>query len=205
MALLLLLPGMLLASLWPARAQASVSPVPGAVRRELNRAEALLRREVSRLMPGSGVQILRQADRVILRVPARLLFSPDSEVLREVPQTDRMLALPVQLLHKRRRLTAIIAVYTDNIGGTSFNQALSTQRAQAVVAALQARGIPAARLQPDGAGLASALASNDTPEGRIENRRVEFVFERPERVPRARRTGTGAGPRSALASGRSGQ
>ena len=55
----------------------------------------------------------------------------------------------------------------------------SDQRAQAISDALSAAGIAANRLQQRGAGATDAVASNQTPQGRMENRRIEIEF-RPE-------------------------
>jgi outer membrane protein OmpA-like peptidoglycan-associated protein len=88
------------------------------------------------------------------------------------------LAATKQLLRKHPRLQAQIVVYTDSIGGASSNQSLSEQRAQAVYAALTAAGIAPGRLSQHGAGATAAVASDATPQGRIENRRVEIEFWR---------------------------
>jgi outer membrane protein OmpA-like peptidoglycan-associated protein len=151
---------------------------PPAVRRELDRAQALLLVHLASLPQDSGVLVLRDPERVVLRIPARLLFDFDSAVLKEDPAAAAALAASRELLKKRSRLQAQIIAYTDSIGGESANQTLSEQRAQAVYAALTAAGIAPARLQQRGAGAAAAVASNATPEGRIENRRVEIEFSR---------------------------
>lgn len=64
--------------------------------------------------------------------------------------------------------------HTDNIGTPEANRALSEARAKAVVAALQARGMPAERLRPQGFGPDHPVADNATDEGRARNRRIEF-------------------------------
>jgi outer membrane protein OmpA-like peptidoglycan-associated protein len=64
--------------------------------------------------------------------------------------------------------------HTDNIGTPEANRALSEARAKAVVAALQARGMPAERLRPQGFGPEHPVADNATDEGRARNRRIEF-------------------------------
>jgi chemotaxis protein MotB len=96
---------------------------------------------------------------------------------------QRPLAVPllatVQVLKKYRTLRAQIVVYTDSIGDVSANQSLSDARAQAVYQTLTAAGIAPDRLQRHGAGAATMVAGNQTPQGRIENRRVEIEF-RPE-------------------------
>ncbi len=66
--------------------------------------------------------------------------------------------------------------YTDTAGSDSFNQDLSERRATAVVEYLVKEGeIPAARLKPVGFGASKPVASNDTEEGKVRNRRIEFV------------------------------
>jgi outer membrane protein OmpA-like peptidoglycan-associated protein len=124
------------------------------------------------------VQLIRGPHSVLLRVPMRLLFAPDSAVVRPGgPSAAAALTAAAQVLRRRRGLVAQIDVYTDNIGGASLNRSFSQQRADAVAMVLSAAGIPAARLQAHGGGLQDALAGNDTPEGRSENRRLEIVFE----------------------------
>ena len=66
--------------------------------------------------------------------------------------------------------------YTDSVGSDSYNQELSQRRAQAVADALQSRGVPADRYQIEGLGKEFPVATNDTPAGRQQNRRVEIVF-----------------------------
>jgi K(+)-stimulated pyrophosphate-energized sodium pump len=62
--------------------------------------------------------------------------------------------------------------YTDNTGDDAANLKLSSERAAAVKAALVATGIADARLEAEGYGETNAVASNDTEEGRSQNRRI---------------------------------
>lgn len=66
--------------------------------------------------------------------------------------------------------------YTDSVGGDALNLALSQRRANAVRAALVSRGVEGSRITTNGMGKASPVASNDTAEGRQQNRRVEIVI-----------------------------
>ena len=65
--------------------------------------------------------------------------------------------------------------YTDAIGSEKYNLRLSERRAEAVVAYLEGKGISRDRLIPQGFGKTNFVASNDTAEGRAQNRRVELI------------------------------
>ncbi len=65
--------------------------------------------------------------------------------------------------------------HTDNTGNAAHNLTLSQQRAESVKAELVSLGIDSSRLTTKGLGDTKPIDSNDTPEGRANNRRVEFV------------------------------
>ena len=67
--------------------------------------------------------------------------------------------------------------YCDAIGGENYNLRLSDRRSDAVVDYLINDGINASRLHPHGYGKSGFVATNDTAEGRAQNRRVELVPE----------------------------
>ena len=66
--------------------------------------------------------------------------------------------------------------HTDSRGSDAYNEALSQRRADAVAAALEARGVPADSIEASGRGKSYPVATNDTSAGRQQNRRVEIVF-----------------------------
>jgi OOP family OmpA-OmpF porin len=70
-----------------------------------------------------------------------------------------------------------IAGHTDSAGDDAFNQTLSEKRAQAVVDYLIKAGLPADRFTATGYGSTQPVASNDTDEGKAQNRRIEFVVK----------------------------
>jgi OOP family OmpA-OmpF porin len=68
-----------------------------------------------------------------------------------------------------------IAGHTDTDGEDAFNQALSEKRAQAVSDYLVKAGLPADRFTATGYGSTQPVATNDTDEGKAQNRRIEFT------------------------------
>lgn len=66
--------------------------------------------------------------------------------------------------------------HTDNVGRMEENMALSNDRALTVMEYLRTKGVAPARLSFKGLGPTKPMASNDTPEGRAQNRRTEFVI-----------------------------
>jgi outer membrane protein OmpA-like peptidoglycan-associated protein len=66
--------------------------------------------------------------------------------------------------------------YTDSVGGDEYNQKLSEQRGGAVRDYLTGAGTASSSVQTEGFGKAQPVASNDTAEGRQQNRRVEIVI-----------------------------
>ena len=92
-----------------------------------------------------------------------------------LPASETVLTEIVTLLHDTPDLRLRVEGYTDNVGQSTANLALSERRAQAVVAWLTAHGVAATRLAAKGMGQANPVADNATDEGRAKNRRVELV------------------------------
>lgn len=106
------------------------------------------------------------------RICMHINFDFDSYQIRD----DDQLQLDDVVLMMKTYPEMIIQVsgHTDSIGTADYNQTLSEQRADAVVRYLAAQGIKANRIQAFGYGLRQPIDSNSTPEGRFNNRRVEF-------------------------------
>jgi OOP family OmpA-OmpF porin len=90
------------------------------------------------------------------------------------PQFQPLLDEVVEVLEKNPSLTVQVQGHTDSRGTAKYNQGLSENRAKAVAQYLTNKGISKQRLNPMGLGLSNPVASNQTPEGRARNRRVQL-------------------------------
>ena len=89
----------------------------------------------------------------------------------------RILDELAELLKSRPDVSLRIEGHTDDSGLEQLNLTLSQERANGVWAYLIQRGIESSRLEARGYGPSRPVASNDTPEGRSKNRRVEFIIK----------------------------
>ncbi|MGN6487277.1 MAG: OmpA family protein [Devosia sp.] len=119
----------------------------------------------------------RAADEMVTpeQIPIRAsIFEFDSDVLN--PASEPALRLASTILQRHPDWTVAVEGHTDIVGSRSYNLDLSSRRAQAFKTALVDRfGIEPARLATAGYGFDRPVATNDTVEGRAENRRVELV------------------------------
>jgi outer membrane protein OmpA-like peptidoglycan-associated protein len=74
-------------------------------------------------------------------------------------------------------VNVVITGHTDNVGSEKYNQNLSLRRAQSVKNWLVSKGIDSNRMRTVGRGKLEPIADNNTEEGRLENRRIEFYVE----------------------------
>jgi outer membrane protein OmpA-like peptidoglycan-associated protein len=106
-------------------------------------------------------------------VSHNILFDVNSDKLRS--ESANVIKEIAAALQKQPSLKVRIEGHTDSTGDAAKNLDLSKRRAESVKAALVKLGIDAARLTTEGFGQTKPLSTNDTPQGRAENRRVEFV------------------------------
>ncbi|MBL7997363.1 MAG: OmpA family protein [Candidatus Kapabacteria bacterium] len=90
------------------------------------------------------------------------------------PKSERILNTVLKILNTKPDMNLDISGHTDNTGSREFNMTLSNDRAASVKAWLVAKGVDGARLSTGGLGPDKPIATNDTPDGRRRNRRVEF-------------------------------
>jgi outer membrane protein OmpA-like peptidoglycan-associated protein len=116
-------------------------------------------------------QILMSSGRYIAR---GILFDTDRDVLK--PESAPVIRLIAQALEKNPSLKLLIEGHTDSVGDATHNLDLSKRRAEAVKAVLVAQfNVDASRLSTNGLGSTKPVDTNDTPQGRAQNRRVELV------------------------------
>ena len=101
---------------------------------------------------------------------------------KTVNERFRCLPRPIKRYIKIPDTDIVIYGYTDSTGRLELNQKLSEDRAAAVRNYLVNKGLIAARFQTKGMGPNDPIASNDTPEGRSKNRRVEFAITANEKM-----------------------
>ena len=136
----------------------------------LDQQEAELRRDLG----NDRVTITNTGDRLIVSFPQDILFAVNSFAVRPDLQSD--LGVLASSLGDYPNSTIQIVGHTDSDGDAAFNQQLSERRANAVADVLLDHGVPFNRIQTFGRGESQPVASNLTPEGKAQNRRVEIVI-----------------------------
>ncbi|HEY5462372.1 MAG TPA: OmpA family protein [Hanamia sp.] len=102
-----------------------------------------------------------------------ILFDVDKATLK--PESMGSINQIYNLMKKQADLKFEIDGHTDNTGDAAHNLTLSQQRADAVKVQLVNMGIDGSRLTTKGFGDTKPISDNNTPEGKANNRRVEFV------------------------------
>ncbi|MEH6504441.1 MAG: OmpA family protein [Cycloclasticus sp.] len=123
---------------------------------------------------GTGVSVTRVGDNLILNMPGNVTFRTASS---DINAGFYQVLDSVGIILKEYTDTSITVVgHTDSVGDATYNQGLSEQRAQSVAGYLRSQGIVGQRFNVVGYGEQSPVASNETKEGRAQNRRVEITL-----------------------------
>jgi outer membrane protein OmpA-like peptidoglycan-associated protein len=114
----------------------------------------------------------QQAQAILVRVPAEILFDKASATLS--PHGAGKLREVAQVLKEYPESDVYIRGYTSSEGDLQYNYKLSQQRADSVRFELISVGVSGSRLYAEGLGPTNPVATNDTEGGRAQNRRVEL-------------------------------
>jgi len=136
---------------------------------DLDRQAAELRSQMS-----PGISVTNHGDYLVVNMPQDLLFATDSATVSASLTGDLREVAASLLKYPNSRIEVV--GHTDNTGGAAYNMDLSQRRASAVASVLLNGGVPSGRISAYGRGEDQPVASNLTPDGRAQNRRVEIII-----------------------------
>lgn len=135
----------------------------------MDRQQAKLREQLA----GTGVEVNRRGDDLILVMPGDVTFDVDRWDVQ--PRFFKVLDDVALTLNEYPQTLIDVVGHADSTGADDYNQALSERRASSVASYLVSRRVLVDRVFVAGLGERAPIASNATPEGRSQNRRVEIV------------------------------
>ena len=129
-------------------------------------------RELKAKLQGTQAQVRKDGNALVINLPGGVTFASDSANI----SSGFYSALNgiAQSLNNYPETRIQVNGYTDNTGKDAHNQELSQRRANAVAQYLIAQGVSSSRIVANGFGSSNPIASNSTPDGRLQNRRVEI-------------------------------
>ena len=137
----------------------------------MDKQEAKLRAQLQ----GTGVSVTRSGNDLILNMPGNITFKTASSDLNS--NFYGVLDSVTLVLKEFDKTLIDVEGHTDSDGTDAYNQQLSLQRANSVGMYLQSHGVNGQRIVTFGAGEARPIASNTTPDGKQQNRRVELKLQ----------------------------
>jgi outer membrane protein OmpA-like peptidoglycan-associated protein len=136
--------------------------------------------EMKKKLPEANVE--RVGEGIIVELSNNILFGFDSHELSSTARAN--LNKMITVFDSYPDTNIEVQGHTDSSGSDTYNQELSERRANAVTNYLVNRGVSSSRLTTVGYGETSPKYSNDTDEGRAQNRRVEFIITANEKMKR---------------------
>jgi len=138
---------------------------------------------------GEQDRLRREQERLDVAMSSDVLFSSGSANL--YPGGRDKLRQFAGVLNRYPRTNIQIVGHTDSRGSEQSNNELSQRRAKAVADELTAAGVSASRISTRGVGASQPVATDDTPEGRAQNRRVEIIVEPDQGLRNEQGSGSG--------------
>ncbi len=136
-------------------------------------------REIETALPGAQVERVGEGIKLVLGENA-VRFDTNKSTLTAAAKANLDKLVPVFNQYPDTNIQ--IYGYTDSTGTPEYNLTLSDQRAASVRSYLAGKGLSSSRFVTTGLGIADPIATNDTPEGRSQNRRVEFAITANEKM-----------------------
>ncbi|MFN3526515.1 MAG: OmpA family protein [Paracoccus sp. (in: a-proteobacteria)] len=121
-----------------------------------------------------NIQVVNHGSYLQVVMPDGILFATNSAAVSGPAQQD--LYAVARNLNQYPNSRVEVIGHTDNTGTVAINQDLSQRRAQSVAGILAAAGVNQNRLSAAGRAATQPVASNDTAQGRSQNRRVEILI-----------------------------
>ncbi len=128
--------------------------------------------ELTQRLRASGVSVTRVGNDIILNMPGNVTFATNSSDIN-AKFYDVLNSVSIVLKEYDKTLIDVTG-HTDSTGSDQYNLELSQKRAQSVAAYLIGQSVDSRRFYIVGAGESQPIATNDTPQGREQNRRVEI-------------------------------
>ncbi len=150
---------------------AAGAAVGGGIGYYMDRQEAKLRAELQ----GTGVQVRREGNTIHLVMPGNITFDSSSYHIRS--EFYPVLNSVVKVLAEFKKTSILVSGHTDSTGSMELNQTLSEQRAGSVGNYLTQNQVARGRVHTVGYGYRYPIASNNSAQGRQQNRRVELKLE----------------------------
>lgn len=125
-------------------------------------------------LAGTGVQVARDGDNIRLIMPNSITFDTNNDVMKTSANAVLDSVATVAKEYDKTKLQII--GHTDSTGNDKINIPLSERRARTVANYLAMRGVAGSRLYATGVGASQPIASNQTEEGKAQNRRVEIYL-----------------------------
>jgi len=119
-------------------------------------------------------QVKEEARGMVITLSGQVLFVTGKSELLPAAR-DQLDQVATALKDQGSLKPMVVEGYTDSVGSDATNLKLSKDRAESVRAYLVSKGVPSDKISSVGKGKANPVASNDTPEGRANNRRVEII------------------------------
>nr|WP_315824427.1 OmpA family protein [Paraflavitalea speifideiaquila] len=129
-------------------------------------------RDIENRVPGAKVE--RVGEGIVVEFSDKILFGFDQSNLSASAEGN--LDKLVGVLKENPDTDIEVQGHTDSKGADAYNMGLSERRASSVASYLRNRGVSASRVTTKGYGETAPVASNDTEEGRAQNRRVNFLI-----------------------------